>query len=182
MYRLYVEAAVASESEIYLGFVLGRSAERLIIVASAAGGTDIEEIVAKDPDSIVRINVEPAVGLQAFEAREIAFAVGLDPSLVPQAVQVLTACYRALGDLDATMLEINPLAVTADGRLLALDAKMIFATMPCSVTRMCRSCETSRRKIPASEPLWIGVSAMWGLRVTSAASSMARGWLWPRWT
>ena len=126
VYRLYVEAAVAGESEIYLGFVLDRSAERVTIVASAAGGMDIEEIVASDPGSIVRINVEPAVGLQAFEAREIAFAVGLDASLVPQAVQLMTACYRAILDLDATMLEVNPLAVTADGRLLALDAKMIF--------------------------------------------------------
>ena len=126
VYRLYVEAAVASESELYLGFVLGRAAERVMIVASASGGSDIEEIVDSDPSSIVRINVEPAVGLQAFEAREIAFAVGLDPSLVPQAVNLLTACYRAIIDLDITMLEINPLAVTADGRLLALDAKMIF--------------------------------------------------------
>ncbi|MCQ3807353.1 MAG: malate--CoA ligase subunit beta [Acidimicrobiaceae bacterium] len=126
VYRLYVEAAVAAESEIYLGFVLDRSAERLMVVASAAGGTDIEEIVARDPGSIVRVNVEPAVGLQSFEAREIAFAVGLDPSLVPPAVQLMTACHRMILDLDTTMLEINPLAVTTDGRLLALDAKMIF--------------------------------------------------------
>ena len=126
VYRLYVEAAVACEREIYLGFVLDRGAERVMVVASAAGGTDIEEIVARAPDSIVRVSVEPAVGLQAFEAREIAFAVGLDASLVPQAVHLMTACYRAFGDLDATMLEINPLAVTADGRLLALDAKMAF--------------------------------------------------------
>ncbi len=126
VYRLYVEAAVAAESEIYLGFVLDRSAERLMVVASVAGGTDIEEIVAQDPGSIVRVNVEPAVGLQAFEAREIAFAVALDPSLVPSAVQLMTACHRMILDLDATMLEINPLAVTTDGRLLALDAKMIF--------------------------------------------------------
>ena len=126
MYRLYVEAAVASEREIYLGFVLDRAAERVMVVASAAGGTDIEEIAANDPDSIVRVNVEPAVGIRAFEAREIAFAVGLDASLVPQAVQLMTACYRAFLDLDVTMLEINPLAVTAVGRLLALDAKMTF--------------------------------------------------------
>ncbi len=126
VYRLYVEAAVAKEKEIYLGFVLGRAAERLMIVASASGGSDIEEIVAADPNSIVRVNVEPAVGLQAFEAREIAFAVGLDSSLLPQAVHLLTACYRLINDLDITMLEINPLAVTSDGRLLALDAKMIF--------------------------------------------------------
>ena len=126
VYRLYVEAAVSSERELYLGFVLDRSAERVMVVASAAGGMDIEEIAIRDPSSIVRVNVEPAVGLQAFEARETAFAVGLDASLVSQAVQVMTACYRAFLDLDATMLEINPLAVTADGRLVALDAKMIF--------------------------------------------------------
>ena len=126
VYRLYVEAAVTSEREIYLGFVLDRAAERVMVVASAAGGTDIEEIAADDPDSIIRVNVEPAVGIQAFEAREIAFAVGLDASLVPQTVQLMAACYRAFLDLDVTMLEINPLAVTADGRLLALDAKMTF--------------------------------------------------------
>ena len=126
VYRLYVEAAISSERELYLGFVLDRSAERVMVVASAAGGMDIEEIAIRDPSSIVRVNVEPAVGLQAFEARETAFAVGLDASLVSQAVQVMTACYRAFLDLDATMLEINPLAVTADGRLVALDAKMIF--------------------------------------------------------
>ena len=126
VYRLYVEAAVSSERELYLGFVLDRSAERVMVVASAAGGMDIEEIAIRDPSSIVRVNVEPAVGLQAFEARETAFAVGLDASLVSQAVQVMTACYRAFLDLDATMLEINPLAVTADGRLVALDAKMTF--------------------------------------------------------
>ena len=126
VYRLYVEAAVAFEREIYLGFVLDRSAERVMVVASAAGGMDIEEIAAREPAGIVRVNVEPAVGLQAFEAREIAFALGLEASLVPQAVQVMSACYRTFGDLDATMLEINPLAVTSDGRLVALDAKMTF--------------------------------------------------------
>ncbi|MCY3619322.1 MAG: acetate--CoA ligase family protein, partial [Acidimicrobiaceae bacterium] len=126
VYRLYVEAAVAAEREIYLGFVLDRSAERVMVVASASGGMAIEEIAARDPDAIVRVNVEPAVGLQAFEAREIAFAVGLDASLVPQAAQMMTGCYRIFGELDATMLEINPLAVTGDGRLLALDAKMTF--------------------------------------------------------
>ncbi|MYB87583.1 MAG: malate--CoA ligase subunit beta [Acidimicrobiaceae bacterium] len=126
VYRLYVEAAVSAEREIYLGFVLDRSAERVMVVASASGGMAIEEIAARDPDAIVRVNVEPAVGLQAFEAREIAFAVGLDASLVPQAAQMMTGCYRIFGELDATMLEINPLAVTGDGRLLALDAKMTF--------------------------------------------------------
>ena len=126
VYRLYVEAAVASERQIYLGLVLDRSSERVMVLASAEGGTEIEDIADGNPDSIVRVNVEPAVGLQAFEAREIAFTVGLDSALVPQAVHTMSACYRAFRDLDATMLEINPLAVTADGRLVALDAKMSF--------------------------------------------------------
>ena len=97
-----------------------------MVVASAKGGTAIEEIAAANPDSIVRVHVEPAVGLQAFEAREVAFTVGLDPTHIPQAVRTMTACYPAFVDLDATMLEISPLAVTADGRLVALDAKMDF--------------------------------------------------------
>lgn len=126
VYRLYVEAAVATEDEFYLGLVLDRSAEQVMLVASASGGIDIEDIAASCPDAIVRVNVEPAVGLQAFQAREIAFAVGLDATIVPQAVHTMMACYRAFCDLDAVMLEINPLALTADGQLLALDAKMAF--------------------------------------------------------
>ena len=97
-----------------------------MVIASAAGGTAIEEIAADDPTRIVRVHVEPAVGLQAFEAREVAFTVGLNPTLIPQAVHTMTACYRAFCDLDATMLEINPLAATYAGCLLALDAKMTF--------------------------------------------------------
>ncbi len=126
VYRLYVEAAVATELDIYLGFLFDRSSERVTVAVSPAGGAEIEEIAANHPSSIVRVNVEPAVGLQAFEAREISFAIGLDKTLIPQAVSTMTACYRTFRDLDATMLEINPLGVTADGRLMALDAKMTF--------------------------------------------------------
>ena len=124
--RLYIEEATAIEREIYLAFVLDRSSERIMCVASAAGGMDIEEIAKKQPDSIVRVPIEPAVGLQDFQAREIAFALGLDTGLLPEAVKALKACYRAFRDLDATMVEINPLVVTADGRIIALDAKMAF--------------------------------------------------------
>ncbi len=126
VYRLYVEAATSIAREIYLGLVLDRSSERIMIVASASGGMEIEEIAKDNPDSIVRVNVEPAAGIKAFQAREIAFALGLEASQVSQAVTVISACYRAFRDLDATMVEINPLVVTEDGRLLALDAKMGF--------------------------------------------------------
>jgi succinyl-CoA synthetase beta subunit len=124
--RLYIEEATAIEREIYLAFVLDRSSERIMCVASAAGGMDIEEIASNQPDSIVRVPIEPAVGLQDFQAREIAFALGMDTGLLAESVKALKACYRAFRDLDATMVEINPLVVTADRRLIALDAKMGF--------------------------------------------------------
>ena len=126
VYRLYVESVADIEREIYLGFVLDRATERVMLVASAAGGMEIEQIAEEDPESMIRVVIEPAVGLQAFQAREVAFALGLDVSLVTEAANTLRACYRSFRDLDATMVEINPLVVTADGRILALDAKMTF--------------------------------------------------------
>jgi succinyl-CoA synthetase beta subunit len=126
VYRLYVEAASAIAKEIYLGFVLDRKSERVMVVASSAGGMEIEEIAAREPESIVRETVEPAVGMQAFQAREIAFALGLEGAQVRQASDAILACDRAFRDLDATMLEINPLVVTQEGQILALDAKMSF--------------------------------------------------------
>jgi malate-CoA ligase subunit beta len=126
IYRLYVEAAVPIKRELYLGLVLDRQSERVMIAASSAGGMEIEEIAQSHPDSIIRANVDPAVGMTSFQAREIAFALGLDSGLISQAVSTILGCYRAFRDLDATMVEINPLVVTEDGRLIALDAKMNF--------------------------------------------------------
>ena len=124
--RLYVEGGVAIAKELYLGFVLDRKSERVMVVASSQGGMEIEEIAAEKPDSIVKVSVEPAVGMQAFQAREIAFALGLKPSQIQSAVNALMGCYRAFEELDATMLEINPLIVTEDDHVMALDAKMTF--------------------------------------------------------
>ena len=126
VYRLYVEPVVPFGTEIYLSMVLDRQSERIMLVMSGSGGLEIEEVAETDPDAIVRISIEPAVGLQAFQARAMAFACGLDAGLVSQAEQLLLGTYRAFRDLDATMLEINPLVVTEEGRLLALDAKMSF--------------------------------------------------------
>ena len=126
IYRVYVEAAVPIDREIYLGFVMDRSTQRVMIVASSEGGMEIEEIAETRPDSIVRSIVEPAVGLQEFQAREIAFSLGIEPGLVQQMVRTLQGCYAAFSESDATMVEINPLVVTGDDRILALDAKMSF--------------------------------------------------------
>ncbi len=126
VYRVYVEAAVPIAREIYLGFVLDRTTQRVMIVASAEGGMEIEEISAEKPESIVRAEVEPAVGLREFQCRQIAFKLGIEPGLTQQLVRTLQGAYRAFTELDATMVEINPLVVTDDNRIIALDAKMTF--------------------------------------------------------
>ncbi|MEO0358374.1 MAG: malate--CoA ligase subunit beta [Pseudomonadota bacterium] len=126
VYRVLVEEGVDIAREIYLGLVLDRSTERVMVVASAAGGMEIEEISEEQPDTLIRQVIEPAVGLTAFQAREIAFALDLDPSQIQQMVKVLDGCYKAFTELDATMVEINPLVVTGSGNIIALDAKMSF--------------------------------------------------------
>ena len=126
VHRLYVEAATNIEREIYLGLVMDRQSERILLVASGEGGMEIEEIAVKKPGSILRQSVEPAVGMLDFQAREIAFGLKLPASLTSQVVTTIMGSYRAFRDYDATMVEINPLVVTKDGRLLALDAKMGF--------------------------------------------------------
>ena len=126
IHRLYVEEASEIANEYYVGFVLDRQKERISVVASSEGGIEIEEIALQRPESLIRVTVEPAVGMQPFQAREIAFKLGIDKSLISQAITALLGCYRAFRDLDATMVEINPLVVTADNHLLALDAKMGF--------------------------------------------------------
>ncbi|QPC90193.1 malate--CoA ligase subunit beta [Mesorhizobium sp. INR15] len=124
--RLYVEEAVDIVQEIYLAFVLDRKSERVMIVASGSGGMEIEEIAENEPDSIIRATVDPGAGMQDFQAREIAFGLGLENSMIGKATETLLGCYRVFRDYDASMLEINPLVVTRDGNLVALDAKMSF--------------------------------------------------------
>ncbi len=125
-HRLYIEAGCNIDREIYLAFVLDRANESVTVVASAEGGMEIEELAVEKPESIVKIAVEAAVGMQPFEAREIAFALGLDKSQINQAVTNILGCYRAMRDLDANMVEINPLVVTKEGNIVAVDAKMGF--------------------------------------------------------
>ncbi|NBC95127.1 MAG: malate--CoA ligase subunit beta [Deinococcus-Thermus bacterium] len=128
VHRLWVEAATDIAQELYLGFVLDRKSERIMIVASGHGGMEIEDLADADPGSLVRMVIDPATGLVEYQARELAFALGLTGPQVAQMGQVVRACYRAYRDLDATMVEINPLVITGAGDLVALDAKMSFDT------------------------------------------------------
>ncbi|KMK65491.1 malate--CoA ligase subunit beta [Puniceibacterium sp. IMCC21224] len=123
--RLYIEETVPIEKELYLGFVLDRKEERIMIVASSSGGMEIEQIAEQEPDSLVRASVDPGLGMQQFQAREIAFGLGLDGALIGKAVDTILGCYRVFRDFDASMLEINPLVVSK-GAVIALDAKMSF--------------------------------------------------------
>jgi malate-CoA ligase subunit beta len=124
--RLYIEEATDIAKELYLAFVMDRGSERIVVVASAAGGMEIEEISAKQSDTIIRVVVDPAVGMQQFQAREVAYGLGVDPEIINKLVPTILGCYRAFRDLDATMVEINPLVITKDKNLFALDAKMSF--------------------------------------------------------
>jgi malate-CoA ligase subunit beta len=126
VYRVYVEEATDIDRELYFGMVLDRSTETVLIVASADGGVEIEQLTARAPEAVLRTVIEPAVGLTEFQAREIAFGMGLAATQIAPAVRLMRQSYRAFSELDATMLEINPLVLTSDGGLVALDAKMSF--------------------------------------------------------
>ncbi len=124
--RVYVEQASQVARELYLGLVVDRKAESVSVIASTEGGVEIEEVAAKTPERIVTEPIDPAIGLAGFQARKIAFALGLKDKLVGQFGVLLAALYRAFVETDASLVEINPLVVTAEGQVLCLDAKMSF--------------------------------------------------------
>jgi len=124
--RVYVEQASQVARELYLALVVDRKAESVAVIASTEGGMDIEEVAAKTPERIVTEPIDPVTGLADFQARKIAFSLGLKGKLVAQCASLLSALYRAFMGTDASLLEINPLVVTADEQVVCLDAKMSF--------------------------------------------------------
>jgi len=124
--RLLIEETLPIARELYLGMLLDRAESKIVVMASAAGGMDIEEVAAKTPEKILKEYVDPGAGLQPFQARKIAFWLGLSPQEANQAVKFLTSLYKAYVETDASLVEINPLITTKDGRVFALDAKVNF--------------------------------------------------------
>ena len=122
--RVLVEEGLQMTRELYLSLLLDRAAGKPVIIASAAGGMAVEEVAASTPEKIVKVYIDPGVGFVPFEARQIGFAIGLDGPQVNKAVTLMAALYEAFLATDASLIEINPLVVTAAGDLLALDAKM----------------------------------------------------------
>ncbi len=124
--RIYVEEGCDIARELYLSVLLDRATSRVTLMASTEGGMDIEEVAAKTPEMILRVSVDPASGIQPFHARRLAFGLGLEGKQVGAATRFMLAIYKAYVDSDASLIEINPLVVTGDGEMLALDAKMNF--------------------------------------------------------
>ncbi len=122
--RLLIEEGVDIAQELYASFLVDRSSGRPMAIVSAAGGMDIEELAATDPDRILTVTVDPAVGLQPFQARRLGFGLGLSGKVAGGAARFLISLYRAFEGLDASQVEINPMLVTGDGEVLALDAKV----------------------------------------------------------
>jgi succinyl-CoA synthetase beta subunit len=124
--RLLIEETAAIDRELYLGIVLDRAIGKLVFMASQAGGMEIEEVAAKDPTAIYKEAIDPAVGFGAWQARKLAFALGLKPTQITQAVAFFQSLYKAFIETDCSLLEINPFITTKDDKLFALDAKINF--------------------------------------------------------
>ncbi len=123
---LLIEEGLPIDKEFYLGIVLDRASGRPVFMASAAGGMDIEEVAAKSPEQIMKETVDPGVGFRSFQARKLAFGLGIPGTLVNQAVKFMQSLYTAYEQMDASLMEINPFLLTKDNRLIALDAKVNF--------------------------------------------------------
>ncbi len=124
--RLLVEETLPIERELYLGIVLDRGTGKIIFMASAAGGMEIEEVAAKDPDAILKEVIEPGIGLQPYQARKLAYGIGIPAAAANAAVQAMLALSKACMEMDATLAEINPFILTKDNKVYALDAKINF--------------------------------------------------------
>jgi succinyl-CoA synthetase beta subunit len=124
--RLLIEETLPIEKELYLGIVIDREEAKPVFMASVAGGMEIEQVAAENPDAILKEYITPGMGLKPFQARKLAFQLGLKPQQINQAVQLMAGLYKAFEETDSSLMEINPFITCSDGRLFALDAKMTF--------------------------------------------------------
>jgi succinyl-CoA synthetase beta subunit len=124
--RLLIEETLPIEKELYLGIVIDRVEAKPVFMSSAAGGMEIEQVAAENPDAILKEHIEPGMGLEPFQARKAAFQLGLKPAQINESVRLMTGLYRAFQETDASLMEINPFVSCSDGRMFALDAKINF--------------------------------------------------------
>ena len=124
--KVLVEEATTPQRELYLGMVVDRAAEMPVMMASEAGGVDIEEVAARSPEKVLKAHIDPATGFRPFMGRRLAYGLGLDVAQLKPAGELMASLYRAFVENDCSLAEVNPLALTGDGRLVALDAKLNF--------------------------------------------------------
>jgi malate-CoA ligase subunit beta len=178
--RVYIEAGTNINKELYLCFLIDRSSQRIVMVGSTQGGMEIEKLAKTNPELIFKIYIEPAVGLQDFQARTMAFSLGLkDAKLLQHSVKTIKGCYRALRDLDANMLEINPLVVTNNNELVALDAKMSFDENALfrrhKIAELRDKTQSDHREVAAAEHglSYVGLNGDIGCMINGAGLAMA---------
>ena len=174
--RLLIEQAVDIARELYLGMVVDRGFGRVVVMASSEGGVEIEEVAASHPEKILKEVVDPTVGLAAYQARKLAYGLGLHGAAAKNAAELILLVYGAFVDTDASLVEINPLMVSRTARCWRSMPSSTSTTTPCSATRTSRCCAISTRRTPprprpSSRPL---ASSTW--TATSAAWSTAPAW------
>ena len=177
--KLYIESGCDIDREIYLALVMDRAKQRIVVVASAEGGMSIEELAAEKPETITKIEVDPVVGLTGFQARELSFALNLPKETLGKAVQLFMGCYKAMVELDMNMLEINPLVLTADKNLVALDAKMSFDDNALfrhpAISKLNDNSQKDPREVAAAEHdlSYVGLDGDIGCMINGAGLAMA---------
>ncbi len=124
--KVLVEKATDIKRELYVGLVVDRAESKVVVMASSEGGVEIEEVAAKSPEKILKEYIDPGVGMMAYQARKLAFGLGMEPAQVSKAVKFIMGLYRAFAETDCSLAEINPLVITGDDDVIALDAKMNF--------------------------------------------------------
>ena len=177
--KVYIEEASEIERELYLSILVDRDNGRISFVASAEGGMSIEELAAEKPEAIKKVEIDPAVGLTGFQARELSFALDFPKEVLGKAVQLFMGCYKAMVELDMNMLEINPLVLTKDQNLVALDAKMSFDDNALfrhpEINELNDNSQKDKREVAASEHdlSYVGLDGDIGCMINGAGLAMA---------
>jgi succinyl-CoA synthetase beta subunit len=179
IHQVYVESGSQISRELYVSLLLNRDRGRLAFIASAAGGMDIEEVAEKTPEQILRIEVHPAVGLSGYQCRQLAFGLGLAGPQVGAFDKILRGMYRLYIDHDATLIEVNPLIVTADGAVMALDAKIniddnaLFRQQPLAALRDASQEDAMERKAAEHDLNYVSLDGDIACMVNGAGLAMA---------
>jgi succinyl-CoA synthetase beta subunit len=177
--RLLIEETLPIEKELYLGILVDRAEGKPVFMASAAGGMEIEQVAAENPDAILKQHIDPGMGLEAFQARKIAFKLGLKAQQINPAVQFLTSLYKAFLDTDASLILSSPPPTAACSRSMR---RSTSTTTRCSVTPICASCATLPKKIRSKSRPRNTASITSSSMATWAAWSTAPDWPWRPWT